>query len=179
MFPSDSIFSSTEFVKTLQTCHRFTSSHILSSFSWDTRPPSKIISLEIWASFLIRKNSLTVYKFCSLGTSASCSNLGTVPYFILAPALKLLFQKKKSVLINSYIYTIHNSSSSSWQTICEQVQNFCSSEPGSFFVNIFSSWQCKFQNKARETSSTLYGGFWDIPCPTTENVHEKWPWHLW
>ena len=48
--------------------------------------------------------------------------------------------------------------------------------PGSFFVNIFSSWQCKFQNKARETSSTLYGGFWDIPCPTTENVDEKWLW---
>ena len=33
-------------------------SHILSSFSWDTIPPSKIISLEIWASSLIRKNSL-------------------------------------------------------------------------------------------------------------------------
>ena len=91
-------------------------SHILSRFS--------IISIEIWASSLIRKNSLIVYKFHCLCTSASCSHLGIVPYFFPAPALKLLFQKKKSVLINSYIYTIHNSSSSSWQTICEQVQNY-------------------------------------------------------
>ena len=112
-------FSSAEYVKTLRRC-----TCALSSFPWDTRPPSKIISLEIWASSLIRKNSLIVYKFHCLCTSASCSHLGIVPYFFPAPALKLLFQKKKSVLINSYIYTIHNSSSSSWQTICEQVQNY-------------------------------------------------------
>ena len=120
----------TEYVKTLRRC-----TCALSSFPWDTRPPSKIISLEIWASSLIRKNSLIVRKFRSLRTSASCSNLAIVPYFFPAPALKLLFQKKKSVLINSYkyiiiylyIYTTHQLEflpPFRWQTIWEQVQNY-------------------------------------------------------
>ena len=62
--------------------------------------------------------------------------------------------------------------------ICEQVQNYHSCQ-GHFSSPFSVVGHGISQNKARETSSTLYGGFWDIPCPTTENGDEKWPWQLW
>ena len=159
-------------------------SHILSSFSWDTRPPSKIISLEIWNNSLKRKNSLIVYKFHSLRTSASCSNLGIVPYFFPAPALKLLFQKKKSVLINSYIYIYYSQQLEfllpfGWHTICEQVQNYLSCEPGSFFVNVFNSWTWNISESPIECTRGLSSLVLKFTLPTNENLDDKWAWQLW
>jgi len=120
-------------------------SHILSRFS--------IISIEIWASSLIRKNSLIVYKFLSWCT------IYIYKYIYYSQQLEFLLTFR-------------------WQTICDQVQNYRRCE-GHFSSSFSVVGQCKFQNKARETSRTLYGGFWDIPCPTTENGAEKWPWQLW
>ena len=87
--------------KHLQCCHP--STLLLTEYMW--RSTCTVAPTEyMWQPKKCLVLMSFMYNQGAVLNTTTTTNLGIVPYLFPAPAPKLLFQKKKSVLINSYIY---------------------------------------------------------------------------